>query len=309
MSLLLIVFLSITASLSAMAAEPQHGVERPAPKKVNADANVFISPEDKDKIARLLQEGQRLRDLYSSEEYISMFMARQFLGTPYVSHTLDRTDSEHMVVNLHELDCTTFVENVAALTLCALRGKTKVADYVGMLRRLRYRGGVMSYENRLHYYQWWVTDNQAMGLVRQIDEPVQIFRGRQKLRINYMSTHAQSYAMLRNHPERVRALKTLEDQTNGTEVRYIPTVLVADKVLMQQVVHNGDIIAIVTAKNNLDTSHLGIASWHQDGLHLINASSMRRNGNQVVEPSESLYDYLRGQPSALGIRVARIVNK
>lgn len=124
-----------------------------------------------------------------------------------------------------------------------------------------------------------------------------------------MSTHAQSYAMLRNHPERVRALKTLEDQTNGTEVRYIPTVLVADKVLMQQVVHNGDIIAIVTAKNNLDTSHLGIASWHQDGLHLINASSMRRNGNQVVEPSESLYDYLRGQPSALGIRVARIVNK
>lgn len=76
MSLLLIAFLSITVSLSAMAAEPLHGVERPAPKKVNADANVFISPEDKDNIARLLQEGQRLRDLYSSEEYISMFMAR-----------------------------------------------------------------------------------------------------------------------------------------------------------------------------------------------------------------------------------------
>src|SRR5512142_59189 len=41
-----------------------------------------------------------------------------FIGTPYVAHTLEVPGPEHLVVNLQGLDCTTFVENVLALSRC-----------------------------------------------------------------------------------------------------------------------------------------------------------------------------------------------
>ena len=40
-----------------------------------------------------------------------------FLKTPYVAHTLEVNDEEKLVVNFDEVDCTTFVEYVLALSL------------------------------------------------------------------------------------------------------------------------------------------------------------------------------------------------
>ncbi|MDE5657151.1 MAG: DUF1460 domain-containing protein, partial [Muribaculaceae bacterium] len=42
-------------------------------------------------------------------------IAMRFAGTPYVAHTLEGTP-EMLTVNLDELDCTTFVETVMALS-------------------------------------------------------------------------------------------------------------------------------------------------------------------------------------------------
>ena len=39
------------------------------------------------------------------------------LDTPYVGGVLDRENTEELVLNTDELDCTTFVETVLALTL------------------------------------------------------------------------------------------------------------------------------------------------------------------------------------------------
>ena len=38
-----------------------------------------------------------------------LFFARKFMGLPYVAHTLEVSDNERLVVNLDELDCTTYV--------------------------------------------------------------------------------------------------------------------------------------------------------------------------------------------------------
>ncbi len=47
-----------------------------------------------------------------------------FLGTPYVVGTLETKRGEHLVVNLREFDCVTFVENVVALAwLCEIPAK------------------------------------------------------------------------------------------------------------------------------------------------------------------------------------------
>ena len=39
------------------------------------------------------------------------FYARQLLGTPYVAHTLE-ADEEVLTINIHELDCLTFIETL-----------------------------------------------------------------------------------------------------------------------------------------------------------------------------------------------------
>ena len=47
-----------------------------------------------------------------------------FLDTPYVAATLENGADEKMVVNLRELDCTTFAENTLALARTVKNGKT-----------------------------------------------------------------------------------------------------------------------------------------------------------------------------------------
>lgn len=260
---------------------------------------------DEIEVENILHQTSKMIGQKKKEEII-LFIARHFINIPYVAHTLDRSDTESMVINLHQLDCTTFVENVVALSLCTFRHKHSYKDYVQMLMALRYRNGILSYENRLHYYQWWVADNENMGFVKEISSPNPPFTATQRLKINYMSTNVSYYEMLKLHPERVSALKLLENETNGTVVRYIPKSKLENSTLLRATIHDGDIIAITTNKKNLDTTHLGIAVWHDDGLHLINASSLQKNGKKVVEATETLQHYLLQRSYNPGIRVARI---
>jgi len=67
-------------------------------------------------------------------------------------------------------------------------------------------------------------------------------------------------------------------------------------------VHDGDIISILTNIKGLDTQHIGFAVWHKDGLHLMNASMIRK---KVVDEPMTLADYLKKHPSHLGVRIIR----
>lgn len=79
---------------------------------------------------------------------------------------------ERLVVNTRQLDCTTLVETVVALKLCAQQGKRTWNDYTSVLRQLRYRGGVLDgYASRLHYFSDWISDKRAMQLVQEIQRP------------------------------------------------------------------------------------------------------------------------------------------
>lgn len=260
--------------------------------------------EDRQLVERILRT---THDHYASwgKEKTILWIARQLIGVPYVAHTLDLSDTEQMVINLHELDCTTYVEAVLALARCTFAGKTSFADYCHEAQLIRYRSGKVDYCSRLHYFQWWVIENERRGFIQEIHTPASLFTGRQRLRIDYMSTHADSYDMLRQHPERVKTIAQQEKAWLGKTVTYIPKGRLNDSKL-RECVHDGDIIGLVTNKPGLDASHLGIAVWHDDGLYLLNASSLKKNGRQVVEPKETLFTYLAARAHNTGIRVLRI---
>ena len=70
-----------------------------------------------------------------------LWFGKQMAGVPYVGGTLDRTKEEVLIVNTRELDCTTYVEMVTALTLYAPRRIISFSAFCEYLRNVRYVSG------------------------------------------------------------------------------------------------------------------------------------------------------------------------
>lgn len=266
---------------------------------VLAKAQVTYQKADSVTICRLLAQAKSTTS--------TLWFARQFLSVPYVAHTLEVNDNEQLVVNTRELDCTTLVETVTALTLCAQQGKKMWNDYLATLRTLRYRQGKLDgYTSRLHYFSDWIRDKQAMKIVQEIQSPNPPFTAVQRVNVNYMSTHSTAYKALKAQPKLVSVIRQQEQQLTGLKARYIPkSALRRSTKALRQAVHDGDIIAITCNKKGLDIAHLGFAVWQKDGLHLLNASMIHK---KVVEEPMTFYQYLQKHPSHTGIRVIRIKN-
>ena len=268
-----------------------------AQKAPDKRVNITCTPADSAEIVQLLSSGCTS----------TIAFAQHFIDRPYVAHTLEVNDEEHPVVNTRQLDCTTLVETVVALTLCSAQGKTSFADYTDMLTRLRYRQGIIDrYPSRLHYFSDWIDDNTQLKLVREIQLGGAPFTATQRLNINYMSRHADAYTALKAHPEFIETIAQQERALTGRRYRYIPKSKVGNMPSLRSVVKDGDIIAITCKKSGLDIAHLGFAVWKEDGLHLLNASQIHQK--VVLEPM-TLRQYLYNHPSHTGIRIIRLNTK
>ncbi len=258
------------------------------------------SESDSIKICKLLEESKR----YSQADDVVSYFAKKFVGIPYVANTLEVNDEEQLVVNLRQMDCTTYVETVVSLALCVQNGQFTYQDYINALRNLRYRNGVIDgYGSRLHYFSDWIDNNENMGFVKEVQSPNPPFSAIQVLNLDFMSKHPHSYKALRISPYLVEEIRETEINLNGKKMNYIPKSSLANTSLLRKVIRNGDILAIVTNVKGLDIAHLGIALWRKDGLHMLHASSKQ---GKVVEDNNTLRTYLNGNKSFLGIRVLRL---
>lgn len=260
------------------------------------------SQSDISRINSLLREASQLKEKPKSW---MLWFGKKFIGVPYVGGTLDRAEEEKLVINTSELDCTTFVEIVTALTRCMSgNGKKDFSDFCRQLQHVRYINGEIAYEKRQHYFTVWISDNAEEGIVTDIQNNPP-FTKVQHVSVNWMTTHQQSYKMLKNNTKRLQGIKALEEQISGKSYRYIPKEQIVDSRLFRNTIHNGDILVMITNKKGLDTTHIGIASWHQDGLHMLNASSIHK---KVIDEPMLLRTYMMKHPSQIGIRVCRVVD-
>ncbi len=267
---------------------------------VGISDRVSYQRSDSMTICSLLAEAKRM----PASTNFPLFFARKFLGLPYVAYTLESSGKERLVINTRQLDCTTLVENVTALTLCANRGHYSWESYLQALREMRYRDGIVDgYPSRIHYFTEWITSNTAKGIVNEIQSPESVFSALQTVRVNYMSKHPKSYKALSSHPEYISKIRQMEQNVSGGKFRYIPKAGVTNSQLLRRAINDGDIIAITSKKQGLDIAHLGFAIWKADGLHLLNASQLHK---KVVEEPMTLGQYLQKHPSHSGIRIIRI---
>ncbi|MBP5477877.1 MAG: DUF1460 domain-containing protein, partial [Bacteroidaceae bacterium] len=112
------------------------------------------------------------------------------------------------------------------------------------------------------------------------------------------------YKQLKAHPEFVKKISEYERGTSGMTYYYIPKTNVGWKQSSSLgIIEDGDILAMLTSKEGLDTSHIGVAVWQKGKLHLMNASRVHK---KVVIDTKTFYDYQQIQTSQTGIRVFRV---
>lgn len=264
-----------------------------------AQDSIDYTPYDSTFVVTVLKETPR--DI--GTDSLILYLGKKLIGIPYVGKTLEHNDSEKLVVNLRQLDCTTFVENVLAFSRCVKEQQTSFQAFCHHLRAIRYRQAQVDYVHRLHYFSDWIIENQKENRVEEIQGDDRLWTGKQNLQLDFMTTHVSLYPMLKGHPARIKVLRDTEKKLSGGIVRYIPKALLNQGKMLRRWIRNGDILAIVTGRKGLDTSHLGFAVWHGDKLHLLNASLLRK---KVVDESQTLFEYMQGQRLQKGIRVIRV---
>ncbi len=237
----------------------------------------------------------------AQEANLMLGNAESFIGTPYAAHTLDQEDTEELNYMCDEVDCTTLVECVLAMSLCPQQGDAMLeSDYAQNLQRIRYRNGVIDgYTSRLHYVSDWINNGVRNGFLEDVTAKNSTHT--YKLDVSYMSTHPSQYRQLANSKENVAKMKQYEKALTGQTVYWLPkTSLLAEGLPW---IKNGDIITITSATPGLDISHMGIAIYIKDTLCLLHASS--KAGKVLVDPVP-LVRLLDNNKDWTGIRVVRM---
>ena len=229
------------------------------------------------------------------------FFARQLLGTPYVAHTLEG-DEEKLTINIHELDCLTFIETLYALTRATLNKQYSWRDYAAYIENVRYRGGEMGdYSSRIHYISEWIIDNHMRGNLVEVTPDLPHAEYMIK-NIDYMSHNPGQYRQLKNDTvmvEKIRSHELLKHR-----FPYLKRSWLNDKAV-KAALRSGDFVSLVTKVDGLDVSHNGIIVVDDKGDPYLLDASM--SGGKVMLEPKPLYQFLERSKTNIGVRVFRIM--
>jgi len=261
-------------------------------------ADPVISSMDKAILKNKLDKFSKERSLPMGDLVLKIGL--DFLNTPYVGKTLDKSKVEKLVINLHQLDCTTFAENCLALARTAKSDKPSVAKFCAELEGIRYRGGKMDgYASRLHYFSEWIADNENRHHVQSMAAQM----GGKVLPLNLylMSKNPKEYPQLINDPTTTAQIQAIEEKISAQKFYYIP----ADQFeSIENLVKDGDIVTLTTSIPGVDVSHVGILLKKDGRVHLLHASS---SSMKVTVSAEPFAQYLTKSKKTTGVMIARPV--
>ena len=261
--------------------------------------NVDYETQDKvvfEKYATFIQPFQS-----KSKELILQKTAEFFLEKPYVAGTLDKNDTEKLVINLREFDCVTFVETVIALANTTASGNLSFDNFASQLQQIRYRNGVIyGYDSRLHYTSDWAYNNVEKNILSAMSQ--QLGGVLQTKTIDFMTSHPSAYNALKTDDSMLKKIKNTENEINKRKGFYY---LPKDKITAKatEIPHMA-MIAFTTSIKGLDTTHTGFAYKKNGKLTFIHASSAK---NKVVIDEKTLSDYCQAQKSCTGIMVMPVL--
>ncbi|HAW81885.1 MAG TPA: DUF1460 domain-containing protein, partial [Balneola sp.] len=176
-------------------------------------------------------------------------LGKYFLGQEYVAHTLEVNEEEKLIVNLRELDCTTYAENLLALARTIKSENQTFEQFAKEIEKIRYRDGKRDeYPSRLHYFSDWIYNNKENDLVTT---PADSFGNPFPNKVSFMSNNPDSYKHLKNNPDYVSVIEQQEKEINEKSYFFIPKENIAE---YEHLLKEGDIIGLTTSINGLDVA-------------------------------------------------------
>ena len=235
---------------------------------------VVLGKWTEERLDRLIAEGSEIADMGERIEFLS----RQLLGTPYREGTLigDVREPEVFVVNLHEVDCFTFLDYIEAMRLARSFG-----TFRENLARVRYGDGVISYQARNHFFTDWRLHNG--NFVEDVTEQVSPFWSRKVQKI------------LNRKEDGTLFVKGIEP--SARTLCYIPADTMDSETMDR--LRTGDYAGIYTNAPGLDVTHVGIFIRKDGGLYLRHASSLK-GSRQVID--QDFTHYIAAKPGIIVLR-------
>ena len=206
------------------------------------------------------------------------FLAGHFLGIPYLENTLvggTNTD-EVLVVNLAGVDCYTLIDYIEAMRLSA-----SFDDFMEFLKKIRYRGGIVSFSDRNHFFTDWREFN---------GEFVEDATG--KIGLQETRTVRKVLNLREDGSFFVPGIGPVE-----RDVRFIPSSSLDDQVIDRM--NTGDYIGIYSDYEGLDVTHVGILIRQGNSVFLRHASST--GGNRKVVDQDFI-EYVKNKPGIVVFR-------
>lgn len=202
-----------------------------------------------------------------------------FLGAPYIANSLvgDPAEAEQLVTRLDGFDCFTFLDTVEAL-----RRSADASDFPLHMRQVRYRGGVVSYENRRHFFSDWVSDQGSPVK----DVTAIVGQGRERHVLKKLNAREGGATWVDGIDVNPRA------------ITYIPTDDLDAKLL--DALESGDYVGIFSSQPGLDVTHTGLIVKAGTATMLRHASS-RDGVERIID--EDLVTYMRGKTGLIVYRV------
>jgi hypothetical protein len=207
--------------------------------------------------------------------------SKLLLGLDYRESTLigDCHTPEVFVINLSGVDCFTYLDYVEAMRLSGT-----FSEFAANVRKVRYRDGKVSFENRNHFFTDWPEYNK--DLVYDVSEEVGgpcAMKVRKKLNVREEGEPL------------IPGVRQIE-----RDVHHIPAESIDESVLAG--IRTGDYVGIYSDEQGLDVSHVGILVKDPSGTMLRHASL--RQGKVI---DEDFREYISDKTGIVVLRPKEVI--
>jgi hypothetical protein len=235
---------------------------------------MFLGNWTPEKLDTLLRKSSEIND----DGFRIDFLSALFLGIPYQESTLigDINTPEVFVINFEGVDCFTFLDYVESMRLSA-----SFYEFKENLKKVRYRGGEVTFQKRNHFFTDWREFNSDL-----IEDVTGMIGGDKTIE--------------------VRKILNLKDdgtyflpgiQPEDRLITYIPVNVLNDYCINKM--RTGDYIGIYSEKQGLDVSHAGIFTKRESDIFLRHASLLEKY-RKVVD--QDFRDYIADKPGIIIFR-------
>ena len=189
-----------------------------------------------------------------------MLIGQYFKGVPYLSNRLSKSNPEKMYYSFSDFDCVTYVENVLALYY----SEGANAKFIKNLINIRYDDTV-SYENRNHYLTKGLQKMVALNILSPINN--QFNSKLIQKNVNYLSKHVSS------HNINMARIINIEKSISQKNMYYFDS---TKDLEINDLIKNGDVIAFVSSRNDLDFQHVGFVHFKNNKKYILHASQEKK---------------------------------